>query len=181
MKILFTRFQEEITTVKKSVTQFRVETGSPKFKPDELTVIDITPEPSGTKRGDDRRTFQGSFEDQKIPLAFNGKAEYISDIVDLHGISKRNTLCPITYSVNGVLQGNPNDDTCTDKRLGKTDHDHNKEDVLAYRKSDDLAGFSSHDEKRAQYRFVTRKFITIQEMIEHQRSQEKRVLFELTI
>jgi hypothetical protein len=181
MKLLFTRLQEEITTVKKSVTQFSVETGSPRFKTDESPVIDITPEPSRVNPGDTHRPLKASANDQKAPLALNTKAQHVSDVVDLQGMSKRDGLCHVTYSASRTLTANPSPRTLGDDRSLKLDDMYNLKNGLVYQKSNDSEDLSLLDEKRIRYQLTTRKFISTQEMIEYHSAQEKRVSFELTI
>jgi len=182
MKLLFTRLQEEITTVKKSVTQFRVETSSPRFKTDESPVIDITPEPSRANRGDTHRPLKASTNDQKTPLALNSaNTKHVSDIVDLQGISKRDGLCPVTYSASRTLKANPCPRTMGDDRSLELDGTYNLKNGSVYQESNDSEDFSLLDEKRVRYQLTTRKFISTQEMIEYHSAQEKRVSFELTI
>ena len=182
MKLLFTRLQEEITTVKKSVTQFGVETSSLRFKTDESPAIDITPEPSRANRGDAHKPLKASANDQKTSLALNAaNTEHVADIVDLQGISKRDGLCPVTYSASRTLKANPYPRIMGDERSLKLDDTYNLKNESVYQKSNDSEGFSLLDEKRALYQLMTRKFISTQEMIEYHTAQKKRVSFELTI
>ena len=181
MKILFTRLQEEVTTVKRYVTRVRVETGSPRIKPDEFSVIDITPESCKTTQRDACRPLRSSNEDRKPPLTLNAKAGCVSDMVDLQGIPKENSLTPVTYSAGSILKGSHSREKSVDKSFLNSETGYIQNNEPSYNKSANSAGFSVLDESRARYRFTTRKFISIQEMIEYHSAQEKRVSFELTI
>ena len=181
MKLLFTRLQEEITTVKKSVTQLRVETGSARIKTAELPAIELTPEPQIVEHGEALRPSKASSGNQQAPLALNAKTESIRDVVDIQGISKRDALSPVTYSANRVLNANPYPERLGDDSFLNSDNDYNKNNVSVYQKSGDSKDFSALDERRARFLYTTRKFISTQEMIEYHTAKEKRVSFELTI
>jgi hypothetical protein len=173
MKLLFTKLQEEITTVKKSVTQFRVETGSADFKAAEFPVIELKPESN--------RPPKASLDDRKAPLALNAKAEQVSDVVDLQGISKKGALSPVTYSASRALKTKPYLENFKNDSYSKSENDCSQGKVSVYNKPDDCEAFSVLDEKRARYTITTRKFTATQEMIEYHTSREKKVSFELTI
>jgi len=181
MKLLFTKLQEEITTVKKSVTQFRVETGSPDFKGAEFPVIELKPESQRIEHAEANRPPKASLDDRKAPLALNAKAEQISDVVDLQGISKKGALSPVTYSANRALKTKPYLENIKNDSFSKSENDCSQEKVSAYNKPDNCDAFSALEEKRARYTITTRKFIATQEMIEYHTSREKKVSFELTI
>jgi uncharacterized protein YxeA len=181
MKLLFTKLQEEITTVKKSVTQFRVETGSADFKAAEFPVIELKPESQRIERAEANRPPKASLDDRKAPLALNAKAEQVSDVVDLQGISKKGALSPVTYSASRALKTKPYLENFKNDSYSKSENDCSQEKVSVYNKPDDCDAFSALEEKRARYTFTTRKFIATQEMIEYHTSREKKVSFELTI
>jgi len=181
MKLLFTRLQEEITTVKKSVTQLRVETGSAGIKAAELPAIELTPEPQIVEHGEALRPLKASSDNQKAPLALNAKTESIRDVVDIQGLSKRDALSPVTYSASRALKANPYPERPEDDSFLNSDNDYNKNNVSVYQKSGDSKDFSALDERRARFQYTTRKFISTQEMIEFHTAKEKRVSFELTI
>jgi hypothetical protein len=181
MKLLFTKLQEEITTVKKSVTQFRVETGSADFKAAEFPVIELKPESQRIERAEANRPPKASLDDRKAPLALNAKAEQISDVVDLQGISKKGALSPVTYSASRALKTKPYLENFKNDSYSKSENDCSQGKVSVYNKPDDCDAFSALEEKRARYTITTRKFIATQEMIEYHTSREKKVSFELTI
>ena len=181
MKLLFTKLQEEITTVKKSVTQFRVETGSPDFKVAEFPVVELNPESQSIEHAGPNRPSTASIDDRKAPLALSAKAEQVSDVVDLQGISKKGALSPVTYSASGALKVKPYLKSLENEDFSEPENDHFKGRVSVFNKSDDCDACSALDEKRARYTITTRKFIATQEMIEYHTSREKKVSFELTI
>lgn len=181
MKILFTRLQEEITTVKKSVTQLRVETGSARSKAADLPAIELTPEPQIIVQREALRPLKESSDNQKAPLVLNAKTESIRDIVDIQGISKRDALSPVTYSASRELNTNHYREALGDDSFLSSDNDHNRNNISVYQKSDDRNGFSALDERRARFQYITRKFSSTQEMIEYHSTKEKRVSFDLTI
>ncbi|MFZ2800337.1 MAG: hypothetical protein WAZ30_08940 [Syntrophorhabdus sp.] len=182
MKLLFTRLQEEVITVKRSVTRVQVETGASRIKPYKFQVIDITPEPCEKKREDAQGVSKLSSEDQKNPLSLNAKSEHVSDIVDLQGTpDKGNSLTPVIYSAGSILKGNHSREKSVDKSFLSSKTGYIQKNEPSFNKSADSVDFSMVDESLARYRFTTRKFISTQEMIEYHRAQEKRVSFELTI
>jgi hypothetical protein len=180
MKLLFTKLQEEITTVKKSVTQFRVETGSD-IKNAEFPVIEIKPESQRIEHAEAIRHPKASFDNRKTPLALTTKTEQVNDIVDLQGIPKKAALSPVTYSTNRVLAARPCLESFKDDRFSKSENDHSQGKVAVYSEPEDREAFSALEEKRAKYQLTTRKFIATQEMIEYHTNKEKRLSFELTI
>jgi hypothetical protein len=173
MKLLFTKLQEEITTVRKSVTQFGVETGSSDYKAAEFPVIELKPQSQSVEFVKASKPPKASFDTGKTPLALSSKAEQISDVVDLGGMSKKGVLSPITYSASGALQAKP----C----LESFENDRIQEKVSVYGKSDSGDALSALDERRAHYQITTHKFIATQQMVEYHNSREKRLSFELTI
>jgi hypothetical protein len=181
MRLLFTRLQEEITTVKKSVTQLRVETGSVRSKAADLPAIELTPEPQIIVHGEALRPLKESPDNKKVPLVLNEKTESIRDVVDIKGISKRDALSPVTYSASRVLKANPYWERPGDDSFLNSDNDYNRSTISVYEKSGDHNGFSALDERRARFQYTTRKFVSTQEMIEYHTTREKRVSFELTI
>jgi hypothetical protein len=181
MKLLFTKLQEEITTVRKSVTQFRVETGSSDFKAAEFPVIELKPESQRIEHAEANRPPKASIDDRKVPLALRAKAEQVSDVVDLQGISKKGALSPVIYSASGALKVKPYLKNLDNEDFSEPENDRCKGRVSVYNKSDDCDVFSALDEKRARYTITSRKFTATQEMIEFHTSREKNVSFELTI
>jgi len=181
MKLLFTKLQEEITTVRKSVTQFRVETGSSDFKAAEFPVIELKPESQRIEHAEANRPPKASLDDRKAPLALNAKAEQVSDVVDLQGISKKGALSPVTYSASGALKAKPYLEGFKNDGYSKSENDCSQGKISVYNKPGDCDAFSVLDEKRAWYNFTSRKFIATQEMIEYHSNREKKVSFELTI
>jgi hypothetical protein len=181
MKLLFTKLQEEITTVKKSVTQFRVETGSSDFKAAEFPVIELQPESQKIERAEANRPPKASLDDRKAPLALNAKAEQVCDVVDLQGISKKGALSPVTYSASGELKTKPCLEGFKNDSYSKLDNNCIQGKVSVYNKTEDLESLVMPDERRAWYIFTSRKFIATQEMIEYHSNREKKVSFELTI
>lgn len=181
MKLLFTRLQEEITTVKKSVTQLRVETGSASIKAADLPAIELTPEPQIIVQGEALRPLKESSDNQKAPLVSNTKTESIRDVVDIQGISKKVALSPVTYSASRALKANPYRERLGDDSFLNSDNDYNRGSMSVYQKSGDHNGFSALDERRARFQYTTRKFTSTQEMIEYHTTKEKRASFELTI
>jgi hypothetical protein len=180
MKLLFTKLQEEITTVRKSVTQFRVETGSD-IKNAEFPVIEIKPESQRIEHAEAIRYPKASLDNRKTPLALTTKTEQVTDIVDLQGIPKRAALSPVTYSTNRVLAARPCLESFKDDRFSKSENDYSQAKVAVYSEPDDGEAFSVIEEKQARYLYTSRKFISTQEMIEYHSSKEKQLSFELTI
>lgn len=181
MKLLFTRLQQEIGTVKKSVTQFRVETGSD-FDSTQFPLIELKPESSKTEPQQSVQSAKVPFEERKTPLALNGKADRFSDIVDLRGVSKKETMIPHTYSIAGILKAaGPNATRIQDSDSIKTGGTRITENAPEYYKPADGEDRSMLSEGQARYLFVTRRFIATQEMVEYHAAQERHGSFEMKI
>ncbi len=180
VKLLFTKLQEEITTVKKSVTQWRVETGTASSAAD-FPVIELKPEPQSIEQRKVNKPTIACLNDRKAPLAFDEKAERVYDVVDLKGTSKNNTLAPVTYSTSGALKALSCPENFQEGKRRASTEDCSQEKISVYRKPCELETFPVYDDKRARYEFTTRKFIATQEMIEYHSSREKRLSFEVTI
>jgi hypothetical protein len=180
VKLLFTRLQEEVTTVKKSVTELRVEVG-PALKTDEFPVIELEPESPKIDHREINRPSQGSPEHRKTPLALSARTGQVTDVVDLQGVTQKNVLGPVTYSADGVSRVKPCLESLEGDRAQKLEKDYSYDKASVYQAPDKPEIFSILDERRARYQFTARKFISTQEMIEYHSSQEKRFSFELTI
>jgi len=181
MKLLFTRLQQEIGTVKKSVTQFRVETGSDSDST-QFPLIELKPESSKTEAQQSVQSAKVPFEERKTPLALNGKADRFADIVDLRGVSKKETLIPNTYSIAGILRATLSSQTrIEDNGSLKADGTRIPENTRAYYKPADGEDSSMLSEGQARYLFVTRRFIATQEMVDYHAAQERRGSFEMKI
>jgi hypothetical protein len=181
MKLLFTKLQEETTTVKKSVTQLRVETGSSDLKATEFPVIELKPESRKIEHVEANKPPKASLDDRKVPLSLSAKVEQVYDIVALQGTPKKDALSPVTYSASGALQTKPYLERFKNDSFSKSENDCSQGKVSVYSKSDDWKTFSALEEKQARYNFTIRKFIATQEMIEYHSNREKKVSFELTI
>lgn len=179
MKLLFTKLQEEITTVKKSVTQWRFETGADSSRR-EFPVIELKPELTKTEQREVNGPPKACFDSRKSTLALGAKAEPVYDVVDLKGVSKGNALNPVTYSTIGTLKAQPYAESMK-VDIHPTSKDYGQEKISVYRKPQEREAFSELDEQRARYQITARKFIATQEMIEYHSSREKRLFFEVTI
>lgn len=180
MKLLFTKLQEEITTVKKSVTQFRVEAGSDS-RTAEFPVIELKPESPKIVHREVTRSPQASFEGSRPPLALRAKAGQVDDIVDIREVSNKSALNPVTYSATGALKAKPCSKNIDDEGPLKVDRDFRPDRVSVNYRTGELETVPLLDEKRAKYQYTTRKFIATQEMIEFHTSRAKSRSFELTI
>lgn len=181
MKLLFTKLQQEITTVKKSVTQVRVETGNADFKNAEFPVIELKPASQSIERTEDANPLRASVERRKTPLALSAKAEQVADIVDIQGMPEKGALNPVTYSARGALKARPYQQSFLADKYSSPDNEYSRGSVTVYSEPDERETFSAPDEQQARYHFTSRKFISTQEMIEYHTSKEKRLSFELTI
>jgi hypothetical protein len=179
MKLLFTKLQEEITTVKKSATQFRVETGADSSVK-EFPIIELKPESTKIEQREVNSAPIASHDSRKSPLALRTKAEHVYDVVDLRGGSKGNALNPVTYSTMGALKSQPYAESVK-VDIYPSSKDYGQEKISVYRKPQEREACLELDEKRARYQITARKFIATQEMIEYHTSREKKLSFELTI
>jgi hypothetical protein len=99
MRILFTKYHEVVTSVKKSVTQVRLQASGRGFEAGESPVVDRVPP----------TTYSSRFSVQQkeaIPAFISAHTGEVIDTVDLHGPSKDNPS-QVTYSMTGGLRGDP--------------------------------------------------------------------------
>ena len=182
MRVLFTKQQEEITTVKKSVMLITVDTGSQDFKAAECPVIEMHPETQVV----DRPTFTStsprfSRQQRKTIPDLSGRSNQVTDIVDLHRRSTNNAPGRIAYSKTRALRSSPLMERYVDEGVTKSYDSFaphqgrvpdGQKDDYARRLSD---GRPLHSDMRVY------KFIVAQEMTEHQSGRAKRVTIEITV
>lgn len=91
MRFVLTRHSEEVTSVKRSITQVRVEAGSRSSLGADCDVIELKPETSLIETAP----------------TLSAHADDITDIVDLHCPSSSENFQQVTYSIPGTSRGAP--------------------------------------------------------------------------
>ena len=169
MRIVFTKHHEEVTTVKRSVTQVKVEAVGRCLQGAEALTVDITPPM-------DHR-FPVSFK-RSIP-ALPAHAGQLTDVVDLHKPSNKDCFNEVTYSLPESPRGNAHREPVVGEMAFRLDGNpvrrHNQT-VIEF-KGDEPSLI--REEKLDRYLLLARRFIATQEMIELQSRSEKAVNFEL--
>lgn len=182
MRVLFTKQQEEITTVKKSVMQITVDTGNQDFKAVESPVIEMEPEPHIVGRPTFTSTSPRFFRQQTKTIPdLSGRSNQVTDIVDLHRRMTNKAPGRIAYSETRALRGSPLIEGYVDDGVTKSyDSFAPHQDRVRDGQKDDHArrlsnGRPLHSDKRVH------KFIAAQEMTEHQSGRAKKATIEITV
>lgn len=91
MRVVLTRHSEEVTSVRRSITQVRVEAGSRGSLGADYDVIELKPETPF----------------REAASTVSAHADDITDIVDLHCPSSSENFQQVTYSIPGTSRGTP--------------------------------------------------------------------------
>jgi hypothetical protein len=182
MRVLFTKYQEEVTTVKKSITEVKIETDGADFKTAEFPVIEVGPRvlnvdgPAASKPVQTRTDrHRGS------PIAVGNRAEQVRDIVDLRGLSKNENRGPVGYSARGAARSNPCQEPCAGEGLS---HSGNgpvaKEGRADGGFQTDRSG-ATNEEKLSRYNSAARISVATQMMSQYHSRQEKKLTINIEV
>ena len=182
LKVVLTKYHEEVTSVKKSVTQVKVETAGKKLAVDGSPIIELTPEATVVERTSPTAPTRKSPVRQKEAMpALAARAGEVNDVVDLHRSSNRTDLTHATYTAKGPLRG----DHLRERYGGGTAL--GPEDRFVRNQSltpNDQAGASTqviNDQRNVRQDLRVRRFIATQEMIEHQIRIERRAAIDIEV
>jgi hypothetical protein len=99
VRIVFTKCHEEVTSVKKSVMRFTVETSEKYLDIERSPVIELSPEVPAAHQ---TTTAASS---RRLP-SLSALAEKVSDIVDLHNLSRKDKPSQVTYTMVAARRRN---------------------------------------------------------------------------
>ncbi|WP_028893360.1 hypothetical protein [Syntrophorhabdus aromaticivorans] len=176
MRVLFTKYQEEVTTVKKSITEIKIETGGADFKTAEFPVVEAGPGvlnvdgPAATKPVQTRTDGHGG-----SPIAVGNRAEQVRDIVDLQGPSKNQTPGPVGYSVRGAVRNNPYQEFRAGERLSQS----GSGSVVKESQTD--RPVAKNEERLSRYNLAARIFVATQTMSQYDSRKEKKLTINIEV
>lgn len=182
MRVVLTKYHEEVTTVRRSVSQVKVVAGSKDSEGADPRVIDLKPEsPDGDKTAPILSSRRFPAQQRDTILSLRARVDEISDLVDLHTPSNEGKLTQATYSMTGALRRNPFQESKGSQNALKsedgsirhqrrTPHEHvSREQRLI------------NEEKSIPYDLRVRKFVATQEMTEFQNHTKKKQAIEIKV
>ena len=178
MKIILTKFHQEVTSVRKSITQVKFETSSRKTETAELPVIELNPElPSDCRTSPSTTSRRLSVQHKEAVPVLSVHMGEVTDIVELHDPSNTLNLSHGTYSMTGDLRGDPLRERYPYWRAIKP------EEPSAHVQHEGMGNEPSlKAEKRfALFDLTVRKFIATQEMTGHLNRTEKGLSLEIDL
>ena len=174
VRILFTKYHEEVTSVKKSVTQVTVEASSRRLEGTETPVIELNPEVPATNRT------STAISSRRLP-ALSALVEKINDIVVLHDPLRKDNPSQVTYSMTEALRSEPlreryaGENTLPSKCGWVGKHSKNPHEYMS--KAPSLV----NDERIIRYNATVQRFVATQEMTKRQNRAEKKLTIEIDV
>ena len=90
MRVFLTKYHEEVTTVRRSVSQVKVEAGCKDSEGADSRVIELKPDtPASDKTAPIISSRRFPSQQSDTTLSLRARVDEISDLVDLHTSSKR--------------------------------------------------------------------------------------------
>lgn len=182
MKVVLTKYHEEVTSVRKSVTQVKVETTERIFDVNGSPVIDVTPEATVIDRPlptNPAPRFPG--QQKQISSGLTARADAITDIVDLHSSSHGDGANRASYSATDAVTGNH-----LRERIGsegpprpRSPSIHERGQNLNVRTGAYLPSMPEGRGDRHDWRI--KRFSNAQEIIEHHGRSEKKVTIDIKV
>lgn len=165
MRVVFTRHREEVTSVRRSITQVRVEAGSGGSLGADCDEIELKPETPA----------------REAAPTLSAHADGITDSVDLHSPSSRDNFHQVTYSIPGTLMGGPFRERYVEQKALKSGNESfpNYSQNLSKHTGDKPRVI--HKEKPVCYDVRISKFIAVQKMTDFQDHTEKKLPVEIEV
>jgi hypothetical protein len=171
MKIVLTKYCEEVTSVKRSVTEVKVQASGRDLEKDEAPLVE------GASPINPSRRFPG--QHKKGTPFLTALAGAVNDTVDLHSPSSKDSLCQLTYGMAGALK----DDSRWKRMVGETafqlEDEHTRKNCQAPIEHMGDEPSLTNEERLVRYRLSARRFIATQNMTEHQNRLERKLKFEI--
>jgi hypothetical protein len=166
VRIVFTTCREEVTSVKKSVRHFTVETSGKCLEMGGSPAIDLNHEVPAANQT------TAAHSSRRLP-ALSAYAEAINDIVDLHNSSGWDSPGTVTYSMTGALRSEPLRESYGG---GETLQ-------AKYGRDEQRAGAPSliGEERRVHCNLTVRRFAATEEMTGDTNRREKKVTIEIDV
>ena len=162
MRVVFTRHREEVTSVRRSITQVRVEAGIRSSLGDIIELKHETPA-------------------REAAPTLSARADGIIDSVDLRSPSSRDNFHQVAYSIPGTSTGGPFRERYVEQKALKSGN----ESVPNY--SQNLSKHTGdkprviHKEKPVCYDVRISKFIAVQKMTDFQDHTEMKLPVEIEV
>ena len=169
MRVVLTKYHEEVTSVKKSVTQVQVETNGRGFEVAGPPVIELSPEGPVVDRTSPATCSRKSpVQEKEVLPALSTHAGEVIDIVDLHGPPTKANISRVTYSTAASLRGDHLRERYEGKTTLKLENTFVRKEGLTPNEQRGANPRVINEEGSIRHDLRVRRFITTQEMIEHQ-------------
>ena len=182
MRVVLTKYHEEVTTVRRSVSQVKVEAGGKDSEGADSRVIELKPDtPASDKTAPIISSRRFPAQQRDTTLSLSARVDEISDLVDLHTPSNEGKLTQATYSMTGVLRRNPFQESNGGQNALKS------EDESIHHQSRTPHEHMGHErglineEKFIPCDLRVRKFVATQEMTEFQNRTKKKLAIEIKV
>lgn len=182
MRVILTKYKEEVTTVRRSVSQVKVEAGGKDSEGTDSRVIELKPEtPAGDKTAPIISSRRFPSQQRDTTLSLRARVDEISDLVDLHTPSNEGKLTQATYSMTGVLRRNPFQESNGSQNALKSEDGsiHHQR-----RTPHEHMGYEQrliNEERSIPHDLRVRKFVATQEMTEFQNHIKKKLSIEIKV
>jgi len=183
VKVFFTKYQEEVITVKKSVTRVTIGGGDEDFRAADFPVIEAGPGVSTVDRSVPTSPTRTRADGRrKSPDILSNRAEQVRDVVDLHRPSRNETLSgSVGYPLRGAARSRPPQGPCTGEESSRS------EDGLLLERGgiDNRAEADGpglvNKERLSRYNLTTRMSNTDQAMSQHGSHKEKKLTINVEV
>ena len=173
MRVVFTKYHEEVTSVRKSVTQVKVETSHRSFEVAETPVVHRTSPTTSSRRF--------PVQQQEAIPALTARTNEVTDIVDLHSPSNKNTPSQVTYSMAGTMRVDPPCEHYVGEKILKSEDEFVRKQRQAPNEQMGDKPLLINEERFIRYDLTVHRFIATQEMTEHRRRTEKKLTVEIDV
>lgn len=177
MRIILTKFFHEVTSVKKSVTQIKLETSSSSSEIASSPVIELKAEkPSAFHISPSTTSHRFPVQHKEAVPVLSHMGE-VTDVVELHDPSNTLNLNHVTYSMTGDLRGDPLRERYPYRRAIKPEEPSAHVHHEGIGKEPSLTA----EKRLALFDLTVRKFIATQEMTGHLNRTEKGLSLEIDL
>jgi len=165
VRVVLTRHREEVTSVRRSVTQVRVEAVSRGSLVTDCEVIELKPETP--------------FREAASTLIAH--ADDITDVVDLHCPSKTENFQQVTYSIPGTSRGGPFPESYLEQKAIKSENESVPNSGQNLRKRAAEKPRMIQEERPARHDVRINRFIAVQKMTAFQERIEKQLGLKIEV
>jgi hypothetical protein len=165
VRVVLTRHREEVTSVRRSITQVRIEAGSIGSLVTDCEVIELKPETP--------------FREASSTLIVH--PDDITDVVDLHCSSKTENFQQVTYSIPGTSRGGPFPESHLEQKALKSENESVPNSGQELRKRATDKPRVIQEERHACYDVRINRFIAVQKMTDFQDRIEKKLSLKIEV